>query len=50
MLDLDDDIDVTLRLPWRTTCRLAVKAAIMGVSFNDVCEFALAQHLYGWIE
>lgn len=52
MTDLFDanDIDVPVRLPWPTICQLAVKACIMGVSLNDVCELAIAQRVWGWTE
>lgn len=45
---VEQDIETQIRLPWPTICGLAVKALVMGVSFNDVCEFAVAQRVWGW--
>jgi hypothetical protein len=39
----EQDIDVSVRLPWPTICKLAVKACCLGVSLNDVCTQAVAQ-------
>jgi hypothetical protein len=39
----EPDIDVPVRLPWDTICKLAVKAMCLGVSMNDVCNMAIEQ-------
>jgi hypothetical protein len=42
-MNMEEEIQV--RLPWEKICKLAVKARVMNISFNDVCVRALEQKL-----
>lgn len=39
------DYEVSVRLTWRVICGLACKALILGLTFNEVCELALRDHM-----
>ena len=42
---MTDYIDVPVRLPWRTICRLAVLALCARASFNDMAEAAVRDQI-----
>jgi hypothetical protein len=37
--------DVSIRLTWPVICGLACKAFLLGLTFNEVCELAVREHL-----
>lgn len=37
--------DVAIRLTWPVICRLACKACLLGLTFNEVCEQAMRDYL-----
>lgn len=44
-LPTEPDIDVEVRLPWKTICMLAVQARCMNLDLNTLCNMALQQAL-----
>lgn len=39
------DNHVSIRLTWPVICRLACKACLLGLTFNEVCEKAMRDYL-----
>jgi hypothetical protein len=42
---IDDSITETVRLPWPTICKLAVKAYIAGLSFEEIIVQAVRERV-----
>jgi hypothetical protein len=42
---IEPDVDMTVTLPWRVICRLAVQALVLGYTLDQLVNEALAEHL-----
>lgn len=44
---MTQDIEIEVRLPWHTICKLAVKAICHRVSLNELCVAAVKARIEG---